>query len=95
MPVGESVLLCLCIAARVCQHPKGPVEFWRDCVRSNTVYTAANTTRHQVPPEHLVIEGPDIGYERRLHLGVTIDTNHLPTLSAEHLSNTGSTAKYL
>ena len=49
----------------------------------------------EVPTQHRVIEGPDIGYDRRLHLGVTIDTNHLPTLSAEHLSNTGSTAKYL
>ena len=49
----------------------------------------------EVPTQHRVIEGPDIGYDRRLHLGVTIDTNHLPTLSAEDLSNTGSTAKYL
>ena len=95
MPVGESVLLCLCIAARVCQHPQGPVAFWRDCVRSNTVYKGGAPDTLKVPAQHRVIEGPDIGYDRRLHLGVTIDTNHLPTLSAEHLSNTGSTAKYL
>ena len=95
MPVGESVLLCLCIAARLCQHPRGPVAFWRDCGDRILCTGGRAPDTLEVPTQHRVIEGPDIGYDRRLHPGVTIDTNHLPTLSAEHLSNTGSTAKYL
>ena len=56
---------------------------------------AANTTRHQSTPEHLVIKGPDVGYDGRSHLGVAIDADHLPTPSAEDLSDTGRAAKEL
>ena len=93
MPVVGSVRLCLCIAARACQHPRGPLAFWRDCVRSSTEYRVANTTRHQSTPEHIVIEGPDIGYDGRSHLGVAIDADHRPTPIAEDLTNTARAAK--
>ena len=89
MPAAESMILCLCIAARACQHPRGPLAVWRDCGRSSTEYRGGRTPHGIVmPPDHLAIEGPDVGYDGRLHLGVAIDANHLPAPGAKDLPNT-------
>ena len=88
MPAVESMILCLCIAARACQRPRDPMAFWRGRVRSNTGYTGANATRHHNTPEHIVIKGSNVGYDGRLHLGVAVDANHLPAPSAKDLANT-------
>ena len=67
------------------------------CVGScDRVLLARRRTPHgiKVPPEHLVIEGPDIGYDGRSHLGVAIDADHLPTPIAEDLTNTARAAEY-
>ena len=78
-------------------EPVGTLEVpWRFGVTAgDRILSTGRRTPHgiEIPPEHLIIEGPDVGYDGRLHLGVAVDANDFPSPRSEDIAYATSAAE--